>query len=74
MLLRIKVSTRASKNEIIKGPDDILHIKLIAPPRKGKANKELIKLLAKYFRVSKSSVRIKSGEKSKNKIIELDLP
>ena len=38
---------------------------------KGKANKEVIKALAKYFDTSISKIRILSGEKSKEKIIEI---
>ena len=38
---------------------------------KGEANKEIIKKLAKYFRVSTSLIQIKSGHKSKQKIIQI---
>ncbi|MCV0399275.1 MAG: DUF167 domain-containing protein [Nitrosarchaeum sp.] len=40
-------------------------------PIKGEANKEIIKKLAKYFGVSTSLVRIKAGQKSKEKIVEI---
>ncbi len=38
---------------------------------KGEANKEIIKKLAKHFVVSTSLVQIKSGHKSKQKIIQI---
>jgi uncharacterized protein (TIGR00251 family) len=40
-------------------------------PVDGAANKEIIKKLARHFRISSASVAIKSGHKSKTKIIEI---
>jgi uncharacterized protein (TIGR00251 family) len=40
-------------------------------PIGGAANKEIIKKLAKHFGTSSASVVIKSGHKSKDKIIEI---
>ena len=40
-------------------------------PIKGEANKEIIKKLAKHFEISTSLIQIKSGHKSKQKIIEI---
>ena len=44
---------------------------LTSKPEKGKANLELIKKLAKHFKVSSSQVRIVSGLKSRRKIVEI---
>jgi hypothetical protein len=46
-------------------------IGLKSKPEKGEANKELIKKLAKHFDVHSSSIKILSGLKSKNKIVEI---
>ena len=40
-------------------------------PIKGEVNKEIIKKLAKHFGVSSAHVKIKSGHKSREKIIEI---
>ena len=48
-----------------------LKIYLTAVPVDGKANKELLKLLAEKLGVSKSRIEIIKGEKSKEKIIEV---
>lgn len=40
-------------------------------PIKGVANIEIIKKLAKYFKIPTSSVQIKSGHKSRQKIIKI---
>jgi len=44
---------------------------LKSKPEKGEANKGLIKKLAEHFDVNSSRVRILSGFKSKNKIVEI---
>ncbi|MCL5733952.1 MAG: DUF167 domain-containing protein [Patescibacteria group bacterium] len=41
------------------------------PAKEGRANEALVKLAADYFKVSLSSVRIVSGIKSRNKILEI---
>lgn len=48
-----------------------LKIYLTAVPVQGKANKELVKLLAGELGISKSKIEIIKGEKNKNKIIEV---
>ena len=58
-----KEGLEISKNQIIIG--------IKSKPVKGEANKEIIKKLAKHFDVSSSQVIIRSGHKSKNKIIEI---
>ena len=52
--------------------DGTLKVWLRAEAKEGKANKALIELLADYYEVSKSLVRIVSGLKVKNKIVEID--
>jgi uncharacterized protein (TIGR00251 family) len=42
-----------------------------APPREGEANEAIINAIAKFFKVPKSKVEIKSGLKSKTKVIEI---
>ena len=48
-----------------------LKIYLTAVPVDGKANKELIKLLAEKLGVSKSRIEIIKGEKSKEKVVKV---
>ena len=40
-------------------------------PIKGEANKEIIKKLAKHFKISSSMIQIKSGYKSREKVIQI---
>ena len=51
--------------------DDILHLKIAAPPVKGKANKELVEFLSTLLGVSKGDISIERGTTSKTKIINI---
>lgn len=45
--------------------------KVNEPPEEGRANRAVMKLLAEHFGVPQSQVRILSGFKSKNKVVEI---
>lgn len=71
-IINIRVLPRSSKNQVIgELADGTLKIKLMAAPVDGKANEELVKLLADYFQVSKNRVEIIRGLKSKNKVVQI---
>ena len=69
--LKIKVEPRSSKSGIVGPYGDALKVKLTSPPVEGKANKELIEVLAKGFRIAKKDIEITSGQSSKNKVVKL---
>ena len=48
-----------------------LHVYVNQPPLEGRANKAITGILAEYFKVKKSLVRLLSGEKSKHKTYEI---
>ncbi|VVC06016.1 putative ACR, YggU family [uncultured archaeon] len=52
---------------------DQIEIGVMAKPLKGDANSEIIEKISKKFRTSKSKVRIVSGKKSRNKVIEITI-
>ena len=60
-----------AKKAKIEKENDRLVVHVDAPAVGGKANKRLIELLADFFKVKKSSVRILRGEKSREKLIEI---
>ncbi|MEL7035589.1 MAG: DUF167 domain-containing protein [Cyanobacteria bacterium J06592_8] len=71
IIIQVKVKPNSKQQSIQKQADGHFMIHLKSPPLDGKANQELIKLLAQKFKIPKSEVRIKSGLSSKNKLIEL---
>lgn len=71
LTIKIKVEPRSSRSGITGFYGEGLKVKLASPPVEGKANKELIKVLAKKFGIRKKDVEIIKGEKSKNKVVKL---
>lgn len=72
MVVNIKVEPRSSKSGIAGYYRDGLKVKLNSPPLEGKANKELIEILSREFKISKKDIEIIRGEKSKNKVVRLN--
>ena len=68
-ILKCWIQPRSSRNALVGIHGDAIKIALTAPPVDGKANKELLKFLAKYFKLPKSSIQIIAGESSRNKTI-----
>ena len=70
--LRLKVTPNAGRNEVVGFSDDILHVRVVAPPIEGKANRELTAFLSQTLGVSRSSLTIIKGHTSRNKIIAVN--
>ena len=68
IILQLRISPNASKNEIIT-TDDMLKVKITAQPVEGKANKALVGFLSKQFKVPKSYIEILKGQTSKDKTV-----
>ena len=64
------VSVELNKNYIRIDGDNIT-IGIMAKPRDGAANTEIVKKIAKQMRISSSRVTIKSGHRSKDKIVHV---
>ena len=71
MRIYVKVSPRSSKNEITKISEGEYKVKLTAPPVDGQANEMLVKAMADFFDVSKSSISIVGGKSAKTKIVDI---
>jgi uncharacterized protein (TIGR00251 family) len=70
MKIQVKVKPNSRTEEISREGNSFI-VKVKEPPKEGKANQAVIKLLAEHFGVSQSQVRILSGFRSKNKVIEV---
>lgn len=68
IIVNLRISPNAKKNEIIKD-GDIIKVKITALPVDGKANKALVEFFAKNFKIPKTSIEILKGETSKEKTI-----
>ena len=72
--LAVRVQPRASHTRIGETIDGRLRVYLSAAPAGGKANVQLIELIAKYFGVGKSRVHLLHGAQSRNKELLIDSP
>jgi len=69
VVFRILVQPRAAHRQIVGMQDDRLKIRVTAPPVEGKANEELIRLLAEALGVGRDQVTIIGGHKGRNKTV-----
>ncbi|HTY26192.1 MAG TPA: DUF167 domain-containing protein [Desulfomonilaceae bacterium] len=69
VIIKVKVTPNSSKNALTQPVGDRLGIKLTSPPVEGKANKQLIKFLAKKLGVPPSSIMVLHGQTSREKVL-----
>ena len=70
--MRYQVNVKFNKDFIdVDEENKVITIGIRSKPVKGKANKEVVKKIAKYFDISSSNVEIVAGQRSKTKIIEI---
>ena len=72
MELRVRVTARAGRDELVGLRDGVLHVRVSAPPVDGKANQAVCRLIAKAVGVGRTSVRVVKGERSRDKVVEID--
>jgi len=71
MRYSVTVKPNAKEEGVMKKDDGSFLVSVKAPSREGKANARLPKVLAGYFDVAPSCVRIVSGASSRRKIVEI---
>lgn len=69
--IAVHTQPNASQNEVVGFKEGVLWVRLVAPPVKGKANQELIKLLSDVLGVSKSNLTIEKGITSRRKTVAI---
>jgi len=71
MIFDVRVNPRASRNHVERQGNK-LKVYLTKPACEGMANKQLIELLSSHLKIKKYQIKIKSGEKSRDKLVEID--
>ena len=70
--LAIRVTPRASKNEIVEVlSDQTIKVRLTAPPAEGQANEALVKFLSEVLDVPKSKIEIVAGMTGRDKLVSI---
>ena len=72
MILQVKVKPRSRTSELAQAADGTWIAKLKAPPIDGKANEELLGLVAEKFQCRKAAVTIKAGASGRTKLIRIE--
>jgi uncharacterized protein len=73
-IIQVKVTPRARESSLTQAPDGTWVAKLKSPPVDGKANAELIALVAEHFECRKSAVSIKAGASGRMKLVQIAVP
>jgi uncharacterized protein (TIGR00251 family) len=71
-VLQIRVKPRSRNSVLERMSDGTWVAKLKSPPVDGKANAELIALVAEHFKCGKAAVSIKSGASGRMKLVKVE--
>ena len=71
-VFNIRVQPRSSKNAVELQPDGTLKVWTTAPPVEGEANAAVCAFLAKKLKLAPSRVTVVTGDKGRNKRIQID--
>ena len=74
LIIPVRVQPRGSKSEIMGVVDGHLKIKTTASPADGRANKDVIRQLARAFQVAPSRISLKSGASGRLKTFVVENP
>jgi uncharacterized protein len=70
--LRVKVIPRSPRSEVVgKLADGTWKVRIAAPPEHGKANRELILLIARELGVAPDAIEIVSGHTASLKLVRI---
>ncbi len=70
--IAIHVVPNAPKSVVVGRHGDAIKLKLQAPAIEGRANEELLRFVAVTLGISRAAVRLRRGEKSREKVVEVD--
>lgn len=70
--IQVRVKPNARVSELEPEEDGTWRAQLASAPREGKANRELVALVAKRFGVRKDQVTIKVGASGRIKLVQID--
>jgi uncharacterized protein len=66
----IRLTPRTNRDAIEGWQEDVLRVRVTAPPVDGKANEALLRLLAEVLNLPRTCLSIAQGEHSRRKLIE----
>ena len=73
MRITVKAKPSAREESVVKADDGTFVVSVKEPPRNGKANEAISRVLAKHFGIARGQVVLASGFSSRQKIFEIAL-
>ncbi|MGZ6671962.1 MAG: DUF167 domain-containing protein [Solirubrobacteraceae bacterium] len=70
--MRVRLTPRASREQIAPGPDGTYAVRVTAPPVDGRANDALCRLIADRAGVAASRVSVVRGAKAREKLVRVE--
>jgi hypothetical protein len=73
LFLQVRVTPRAKVSSLVQLADGTWVARLKSPPVDGRANEELVGLVAERFRCRKAAVSIKAGAAGRTKLVKVEM-
>ena len=67
--LFVRVQPNASRSQVVRFEEGVLHLRIAAPPVNGKANRELIDFLSRLLDLPRSALSIEKGHTGRLKTL-----
>lgn len=71
-LLTVRVTPRSNSDCVIDAENDVLRVRVTAPPADGRANAAVCRVVADAIGVPKSHVQVVRGHASKTKVVSIE--
>ncbi len=71
MKINVKVKPGSGSERVVQLDNGSLEVWVTAPPENGKANRAVMKAVAKYYKVSAGSIKVLRGKKGRGKLLEV---
>jgi hypothetical protein len=69
--LKVKVTANSHRPGLVGLVDDVIQLKVAAPPADGQANQELCRFLAELFGLAPSLISVRYGHSARQKVVEV---
>ena len=69
--ISLRVTPGASRDAVAGWQEDVLRVRVAAPPERGKANEAVLRLLAAALGVERRHLRIVRGQTSRDKLVQV---
>jgi uncharacterized protein (TIGR00251 family) len=67
----VNVKPKAAKDAITRLSDTEFHLAVRAAPQGGAANQSVVRILAEYFSIPKSTIKIIRGNTARRKLVQI---